>query len=295
MQTNFRKKIKPYLFLLPLIIILLSFIFSPMLYSLYLSFHSYNLTMAYKGVQFVGLRNYERFLFGGDFVNSLLVTLRFSICAVVIELVLGFSIALVLCRQFFGRIIVRTFILTPMLIAGVVVGAMWTIILNDQFGVINAIIGVFGIPKQAWLSNPSLVVPSLILTDVWQSTPFVILVLMAGMQSLPHELYEAAEVDGASYFQKLFRLTIPLLTPLILIVTTIRIMDAFRLADRVLVLTGGGPGTRSMVLNMYNYRETFISFNLGFGAAISWVILTLIMILSICLFSLSDRENTLVL
>jgi len=251
--------------------------------------------MQYKGLQFAGLRNYERFLFGGDFINSLLVTLRFSIGAVIIELVLGFSIALVLCRHFFGRIIVRTFILTPMLIAGVVVGAMWTIILNDQFGVLNAIIGVFGIPKQAWLSNPNLVVPSLILTDVWQSTPFVILVLMAGMQSLSHELYEAAEVDGASYFQKLFRLTIPLLKPLILIVTTIRMMDAFRLADRVLVLTGGGPGTRSMVLNMYNYRETFIAFNLGFGAAISWVILTLIMILSICLFSLSDRENMLIL
>jgi len=276
-------------------LILLAFIFAPMLYSLYLSFHSYRLDMPYKGIQFIGLKNYDRFLFGGNFVNSLWVTLQFTVGAVSFELFLGFVIALVLCREFWGRRLVRTFILTPMLVAGVVVGVMWTIILNDQFGVLNALVGMFGIPRQAWLTNSSLVLPALILTDVWQATPFVILVLVSGMQSLPHELYEAAEVDGASYFQKLIHLTIPLLKPLIMIVLTMRTMDAFRLMDRVLILTGGGPGTRSMVLSMFNYRETFMAFNLGYGAAISWIILMLIMILSICLFRLSDMENTIVI
>lgn len=295
MQSTLRKKTRPYVYLLPLMLILLAFIFAPMLYSLYLSFHSYRLDMPYKGIQFIGLKNYDRFLFGGNFVNSLWVTLQFTVGAVSFELFLGFVIALVLCREFWGRRLVRTFILTPMLVAGVVVGVMWTIILNDQFGVLNALVGMFGIPRQAWLTNSSLVLPALILTDVWQATPFVILVLVSGMQSLPHELYEAAEVDGASYFQKLIHLTIPLLKPLIMIVLTMRTMDAFRLMDRVLILTGGGPGTRSMVLSMFNYRETFMAFNLGYGAAISWIILMLIMILSICLFRLSDMENTIVI
>lgn len=294
MQSRFMKKAKPYFFLSPLVLILLVFILGPMLYSLWLSFHSYSLLAVFRGIQPVGLDNYENFIFGGDFTNSFFVTLRFTISAVAIQMLFGFTIAVILCREFWGRRVVRSFILTPMLMAGVVVGVMWQIIMNDRFGVLNAIIGVFGIERQAWLADPTLVLPSLVLTDVWQFTPFVILVLMSGMQGLPKELFEAADVDGASFFQKIFFLTIPLLKPLIMIVLTLRVMDAFRLADRVLMLTGGGPGTRTMLLNMFNFRETFITFNLGYGAAISWVILLILVVMSICLFKLADIESTFV-
>jgi len=292
--SKYRKKLIPFYFLLPLITVLVAFIFIPMVYSLYLSFHNFNLARLDRGIRFVGVSNYERFLFGGDFVNSLTITLIFTVGAVAIEMLLGFIIALIFCREFWFRRVIRTLILTPMMIAGVVVGVMWQIILHDQFGVFNAIVGIFGIPMQAWLTDPNLVLPSLILTDVWQFTPFVILILLSGMQSLPAELYEAASVDGASYFQKVKAITIPLLKPLLIIVATMRIMDAFRLMDRVLILTGGGPGTRTMLLNMLAFRETFMAFNLGYGAAISWIILLLLVTIGIILFMLSDLENTFV-
>ncbi len=289
---RFWKRIgRPYAFLSPSLILLCMIFVFPMLYSFYMSLHSYSLLRVHLGMRFVGLQNYLTFLSTDGFLESLWVTLRFAFFSVLFELIFGFAMALLFNQTMFARSFFRSFLLFPMMLAGVVVGSMWRIILNDQFGVLNVIVNMVGISSQAWLANPNLVLPTLILTDVWQNTPFVFVVLLAGLQSIPLELYEAASVDGANALKKLIRITIPLVWPMISIVIVIRSMDAFRIFDRVWLLTKGGPGMSTMMMSVYNYRETFVNMNIGYGSAISWVILLILLVVSVFYLRLIERDH----
>jgi len=226
--------------------------------------------------EFVGLENYLYLLQDPDFRQALWNTLRFTVISVSLETVLGLAIALIIHSNFKGRGLVRTAILIPWAIPTVVSAKMWQWMLHDIYGIIN-ILGVkLGILSQkvAFLARPELLLPAIIAVDVWKTTPFMALLLLAGLQLIPEELYEAASIDGATKWQQFWTITLPLLTPALVVALIFRTLDALRVFDVIFVMSGVNPTTRSLAV--YN-RQTLIDFqDLGYGSAISVVILALI-------------------
>lgn len=229
------------------------------------------------GSNFVGLQNYRELLGDGRFWFVVGNTVFFTVTSVFLEFVLGLAIALIVHSSFRGRGAVRTAMLIPWAIPTVISARIWSYMLQDTYGVINdLLVNRLGLldEKLAWLATPGLAMGSIIAVEVWKTTPFVALLLLAGLQLIPRDIYEAADVDGASAFQKLFRLTLPLLKPAILVALIFRTLDALRVFDSIWVLTSGETGTA--VMATYNYRQMVLFQKLGFGSAISVAIFLLI-------------------
>ena len=226
--------------------------------------------------EFVGLENYAYLFQDPDFRQALWNTLKFTVVSVSLETVLGLAIALIIHSNFRGRGLVRTAILIPWAILTVVSAKMWQWMLNDVYGVINVLGVKLGLLSQkvAFLARPELLLPSIIAVDVWKTTPFMALLLLAGLQMIPEELYEAASIDGASRWQQFWSITLPLLTPALVVALIFRTLDALRVFDVVFVMSGVNPATRTLAV--YN-RQTLVDFqDLGYGSAISVAILVII-------------------
>ena len=226
--------------------------------------------------EFVGLENYAYLFQDPDFRQALWNTLKFTVVSVSLETVLGLAIALIIHSNFRGRGLVRTAILIPWAIPTVVSAKMWQWMLNDVYGVINVLGVKLGLLSQkvAFLARPELLLPSIIAVDVWKTTPFMALLLLAGLQMIPEELYEAASIDGASRWQQFWSITLPLLTPALVVALIFRTLDALRVFDVVFVMSGVNPAT--LTLAVYN-RQTLVDFqDLGYGSAISVAILVII-------------------
>lgn len=228
--------------------------------------------------EFVGFENYFFLLRDPDFRVAFWNTLKFTFWSVSLETILGLAIALIVHSNFKGRGLVRTAILIPWAIPTVVSAKMWQWMLNDIYGVVNVIGTKLGIlsTKIAFLANPNLVLPAIVAVDVWKTTPFMALLLLAGLQLIPSDIYEAADIDGASKWQQFWTLTLPLLTPALVVALIFRTLDALRVFDVIFVMTGVNTATKSLAV--YN-RQTLIDFqDLGYGSAISVAILIIIMI-----------------
>lgn len=228
--------------------------------------------------EFVGLENYAYLFQDPDFRQALWNTLKFTVISVSLETVLGLAIALIIHSNFRGRGLVRTAILIPWAIPTVVSAKMWQWMLNDVYGVINVLGVKLGLLSQkvAFLARPELLLPSIIAVDVWKTTPFMALLLLAGLQMIPEELYEAASIDGASRWQQFWSITLPLLTPALVVALIFRTLDALRVFDVVFVMSGVNPATRTLAV--YN-RQTLVDFqDLGYGSAISVAILVIIFV-----------------
>ena len=226
--------------------------------------------------EFVGLENYAYLFQDPDFRQALWNTLKFTVVSVSLETVLGLAIALIIHSNFRGRGLVRTAILIPWAIPTVVSAKMWQWMLNDVYGVINVLGVKLGLLSQkvAFLARPELLLPSIIAVDVWKTTPFMALLLLAGLQMIPEELYEAASIDGASRWQQFWSITLPRLTPALVVALIFRTLDALRVFDVVFVMSGVNPATRTLAV--YN-RQTLVDFqDLGYGSAISVAILVII-------------------
>lgn len=225
----------------------------------------------------VGLANYARLLTDQNFWAAVRNTLYFTVVSVLLELILGLVIALVINSRFKGRGLMRAAILIPWAIPTVVSARMWTWMYNDVFGVINDLFMKLGLLDKpvAWLASRTLAMPSIIAVDVWKTTPFMALLLLAGLQMIAVELYEAARVDGANLWQQFWRITLPLLRPTIVVALIFRTLDALRVFDVIWVMTGGASGTESMgTLN----RRVLVDFQqLGYGSAISVIIFLIIL------------------
>ena len=223
-----------------------------------------------------GLENCAYLFQDPDFRQALWNTLKFTVVSVSLETVLGLAIALIIHSNFRGRGLVRTAILIPWAIPTVVSAKMWQWMLNDVYGVINVLGVKLGLLSQkvAFLARPELLLPSIIAVDVWKTTPFMALLLLAGLQMIPEELYEAASIDGASRWQQFWSITLPLLTPALVVALIFRTLDALRVFDVVFVMSGVNPATRTLAV--YN-RQTLVDFqDLGYGSAISVAILVII-------------------
>ncbi|CCE99622.1 ABC-type sugar transport systems, permease components (plasmid) [Sinorhizobium fredii HH103] len=267
------------LMLAPTVLILLALTIFPSLYMFYAAVHkiSPNPDLPW---QFVGPGNFARLLSDTQFHVALRNTAVFTIAAVTIEFLLGLGLALLLDRFIRRLTFLKTVLMIPMMLPPIAVAITWKIIYEPQFGVLNEIMFRLGLPLQAWAGDVNLAMFSIIVADVWQWTPFIFLLMLAGLASLPVEPYEAAVLDGASSWRQFWDLTLPFLKPVIAIALLLRVMDALRLFDLVFILTGGGPADRTKVLSLYIYQVAYRFADTGYAAAISLFVLFVTIVLS---------------
>ncbi len=263
---------RPVLFLMPGIMVLLAVVGFPMLYSLYLSFTNYTLTTA-RNFHFVGLEQYITLVKDPIFWQAFGRSVLFMTLAVNLEFLIGLGIAQLMAKAIRGRSILRTIIMMPMMFAPVLVGFQFKWFFNDQVGLVNNLL--FSLTGQAhiipWLVDVPLGFISILVAEIWMSTPFMVIILEAGILSLPTEPFEAAEVDGASGWQKFQHLTLPMIMPFVYTAMAIRSLDLARVYDVISIMTGGGPGNRTELMWTYVYRLAFSGHNYALGSAMSYV------------------------
>lgn len=280
--SHWEERYTPYWLILPALFIMAAILLYPLIYSLYISFFDYRLARA--RMPFTGLDNYINAATNAAFQISLVQNLVFTAVCVVIEFLIGMGLALLLNRKFVGRGIVRALFLLPMLTAPVLAGFNWRWIFNDRFGLLNQLLLEVGLQPQGWLVDANLARLSIVIATVWQGIPFVMLLLLAGLQALPQSPFEAATVDGASAWQQFRYLTLPLLRPVMVVVLALRIIDLFRVFDVIYIMTFGGPGHATELLPFYIYRSAFSESRVGYASALSWITLFLTLLFLIPLF-----------
>lgn len=287
------QKIKktPWIWLLPALILLVVVDIVPFLIAINYSFRNFNFSdPAHKGL-WIGLDNYRTALNDGYLFDSLVVTAKYLFPAVILQLILGLIIAMILSRAGKKNKFVIPILVLPTIIAPVVVGLIGVLNLNTEFGQIGIFLIKLGLINEAPLGNPYLALPTVILVDTWQWTPFIALILLAGILSFPKAPYEAAQMDGASGWQTFRLITLPLLKPYIIIAVLIRAIDAFKIFDIIYIMTKGGPGRTTEALSVYAYRITFRFWNLGYGAAVVLLIFLVSLIASMVFFNIVAREK----
>ena len=235
--------------------------------------------------QFIGAAHYARL--GSDALlhKGFFNTLVFSVVGVSLQIVIGFFLAWAVSRIARGRVLYRTIFILPILVPGILIGAIWKLMLNYDFGLVNGLIGVFSFQPVDWLGTPSLALPSVILVDIWHWTPFCFLLLLAGFESLPQELHEAALVDGASAWTELRYVYLPIMMPVIVVTFLFRFMTSLKVFDEIYLLTGGGPGSSSEVISYTIYRTFFTQDQMGYGSAMSVAVLFVIALMLVLGFS----------
>ncbi|MEN3010638.1 MAG: sugar ABC transporter permease [Candidatus Bipolaricaulaceae bacterium] len=265
--------------LLPAALLFLFLTVFPLAYNVYISFHHFHFIR--RIFNFVGSRNYIRLLQDSLFLASIRNTLKFVALATATEVILGTALALLFNARLRGRKIMLPLVVLPMMLPTMVVCAVWVMWYDHQFGFLNSALRAFGLGPVPWLSDPKIAMEAVVLVDVWQWTPFVLLLILAGLQSIPDYLYEAAQLDGASGFQMFRHITLPLLSFQIKLAVLLRLIDTFRVFDKVYAMTGGGPGHATETISLYIYREGFRYFNLGYAGAASLVMVLLVLGLSL--------------
>ena len=284
-----RELLLPTLFIAPALAVLLSLSIYPLIYSVTLSLQR----QTSAGTNW-SLENFTRLASDNFFLTAMAHTFVYAAVALTCEFLLGLGLALLLNKQIPGRGLFRASLLVPMMLPTVVVGVVWRLMLNPNFGAVNGTLKYFGINTEnlTWTASPRLAMLSVIAVDVWQWTPFVFLVLLAGLQAIPQEPYEAALIDGSSRWQTFWNVTLPLLKPSILIVLLLRTMDLLRVFDQIFILTEGGPGFASETISLYIYRTAFRFFDFGYAAAMSFVLLALTNVISVIYIRLLQaKEN----
>ena len=246
----------------------------PLGWTLWESLHEHDLRMPWLGRPFVGLGNYARIFHDARFWQAMGHTALFTAVSVAVELTLGLALALAMNRAFRGRGVVRAAVLVPWAIPTVVAALLWRFIFDSQAGIANVVLSSVGLIDHplVWFVRAATAWVPVILADVWKTTPFVALLLLAGLQSIDQELYEAAATDGAGAWWQLRHITIPLLKPAILVALIFRTLDAFRVFDLIYVMTGGGPGTSTEPVALYTFNALLQNLEFGYGAALSVII-----------------------
>ena len=288
-HTRRWRNVFPYAFLAPTVVLLLALTVYPLFYIVRISL--YRLTPG--GEVFVGMENFLRLFQDAFFHQALWHTLVFAAVALALELGLGLVLALLLDSRIRARGLWRSLFLLPMILPPVVAGVIWRLIYNPNFGVLNGLLQALGIDttQLTWLADPSVALLSVIFVDVWEWTPFVFLILLAGLQAIPEEPYEAARMDGANAWQVFRDITLPLLRPAILVAVLLRTMDLLRIFDQVFILTQGGPGGATETISLYIYKTAFRFFDFGYAAAMSLALLVATLILSRLFIRLMQRTG----
>jgi multiple sugar transport system permease protein len=278
----------PWLLIVPTVLLLVALTIFPLIYSLYMSLHDFTLGGA---KTWVGLDNYREILGSRTFWRKTWFTLQITVFAVVIELALGLICAIVLNKRLPGMGLLRMIVYIPMMLSPLVVAYFWRIMLDGSFGVFTWFADELGFGKPQWTIDLTLAKASIVATDVWQWTPFVTLLMLAGLQAVPHQLYEAAELDKGSRWMTFRSITMPYLWTPILIAVLFRTIDTFKLFEAVYIITQGGPGDLTETLSLTAYNIGFEQSRIGMGAAISWFVVVVINVLATVLIFLMARSR----
>lgn len=264
---------------LPALLAILGIVLIPMIQSFIQSFNQVDLARPLTN-GYVGLLNYLNLLKDARYLHSLYATFRFSLISVCLELILGISIALVLNKNFVGRGFVRGLMILPWAMPSIVNAAMWKWIYNADYGALNALLTQLGIISQyhVWLSDPFWSTALIILANIWKETPFTVIMVLAALQTVPEDLYEAAKVDGSSAWQSFKNITIPLILPVLMIVSMLQFIWGFQTFELITVVTGGGPFSSTEMVTLRVYATTFRSLRFGYGSAMAYLTSLIILI-----------------
>ncbi|MCQ0986100.1 carbohydrate ABC transporter permease [Jiella marina] len=249
----------------PAVIFTVAMIAFPVVYTLYLSLEAFSSTGT---TRFVGAGNYTRMVQDANFWDGVTITFYLYFLSLALQLVFGTALALLLFRAKRLPGFVRSLFISPFMMPPVVAGMMWLVILDPSLGAANYILTSLGLPPSEWLASPQWVVPTLAMIDTWQWSPYVALIVLGGLQSLPPSVYEAAEIDGASGWKRFWRITLPLLLPTLVTAMVLRSVDLLRFFDLIYITTQGGPANASLTLNIYGFRTGFEFFQLGYASAL---------------------------
>ncbi|GAB6052840.1 sugar ABC transporter permease [Magnetospira thiophila] len=278
------KRITPYMFLAPAAVIMVIGLLYPIGYMVYASFLDWNPSQRIGEAEWVGLRNYVNLLQDAAFRESMIVTLKFSSIVVVSEMVIGVGLALLLDRNIRGVSVLRTIFILPMMIAPIVVGLMWRYMYHPSVGIFNQTLKSWGFEAIPWLSDSGWALTSIIIADIWQWTPFIFILALAALQSLPTSAMEASRIDGASGWQQILYIKLPLMMPVLVVTALLRLIDAFKVLEVILVMTNGGPGLSTEIMSLRIARTASEFRELGVSAAMSNFLLLLLLTLTIIMF-----------
>ena len=282
-----------WLYLWPALLLIVGVLLVPLLYALWLSVHAVEANILVPA-PFVGLKNYIAVFTSPDFIASAGRTLYFAGVSLAIQLPLGMAIALLLNEQFVGRNLLRALILIPWALPTIVNGALWTWIYQTGYGALNGLLLQVGLIDQPilWLGSPMLAMNMVIVADTWKVLPFYAILLLAALQTIPGELYQAALVDGANGWQRFWHITLPSLRPMLLIILVLRTVDTFRVFDIIYQITQGGPGGGTTVVAFQAYLTSFLQLQFGQGAAVAFVIAAAILMVATLYLRALSPEGT---
>lgn len=275
-------RLQPFLYVLPALIVIFSVIVFPLLYAFFISLHKVT-----GNVQtFAGLDNYLNILRSDFFWASTGRTLYFTIVSVALEFLLGLGVAMLLNQDFPGRGIMRGLLILPWALPTVVNGVLWAWVFDANYGALNGLLQQTGVIKDyvIWLGSPASAMNSIIVADVWKNFPMIALLLLAGLQTIPDVLYEAAMIDGAGRVRKFLAITLPALKPAMLVALVLRTMEAFKVFDIIYIMTKGGPANGTQVISYYTYVTTFQYTKFGYGAALSYLVALVIFLMALVYF-----------
>lgn len=274
----------------PAVICIGAVVIFPLFYSLVLSFTDTNLRARGMGT-FIGLENYITALTDEYFLKSIVTTLQYTVVSVITELCVGYMIAGLLNKVKKGREFFFSIIIIPMMISCVAVGMIWRLLLHPELGIVNYLIELLGGTGRAWYGDAKYALGTLIFIDVWQETPYMTLLILAGLVSLPKDPYEAARIEGANVFQTFQKITLPLMKPTLIVATLLRAIGALKTYDLVYVITKGGPGTSTEVMTYNIYKQAYQYLNTGRAAAMSYILLAIILVISIFFVRIGQEKQ----
>ena len=290
MRSN---KIVPYIFLLPAALIIIVGLFIPLWNSIILSFYDWSFGQAWSDKEFLGFENFIRLWNDEESWRSVRITFVFGFWVVLLEMLIGLGLALLLEKPLVGSTFFRTIFVMPLMIAPIVVGLIWRYLLDARNGVVNyylenigeavPFLQNLGFVRHSWLSDPNLAMFSIVISDVWQWTPFIFMIILAGLQGLPSDVIEASFIDGANWWQMTMQVKLPMMTSIILIALLMRIIDVFRALEVIYILTNGGPGGNTRVLSLHMFQTAFQARDFGYAAMLALLLSVILIILSVIL------------
>ena len=277
-----------YWFIVPALIAIVAIIAFPWAFTLWMSLFDWKIGSSQT---FTGLGNYAALLTDRRFIESIGHTLLFTLLAVIGPLIFGTLAALVFNHKFPLRGFVRGLFTLPMMATPVAIALVWTMMFHPQQGVLNYLLSLVGIAPSEWVYSPRLAIPCLVLVDIWQWTPLVMLIVLGGLASLPADPFEAAYMEGASRWQTFRYITLPMILPFVMIAAVVRLIDALKTFDTIYVITQGGPGTSSETINLYLYLQAFSFYQVGKASAVVVVFFVIVVALSLTLFWMRERSK----
>ncbi|MBU1290707.1 sugar ABC transporter permease [bacterium] len=286
---NFLDNHMPIVFPAPAMITLFIVVIFPIIYNIYMSFNKWKIGLG--SPKFIGLQNYIEAFSDPRFWNGLKVMFFFSSLSLSLEITLGLLIAVYFNKEFKGSNFVQTIYIFPFAATPVAIALIWRIMLNPQIGVLDYFLNLVGLPGSLWISDARTVIISLVLVDVWKWTPMIVLIILAGLKSLPKDPYEAAVIDGANAFHIFSYITVPLIQPVLITALTLRSLDNLKEFDIIYTITQGGPGIASETLYLYSYKTAFSFFNAGYGSTLIIIVFLLVLLFNVAMNKIRYRTE----